>query len=54
MREGGGVFVSANGAATIQNVSAMMGRQFRSLNHARRGADYPSPDHSAFKENFDA
>jgi len=46
---GGGVFV-CQWAATIRNYSAMIGRQFgAALNQPRRGTDYLSPDHPAFR-----
>jgi len=43
-------FFVCRGAATIRNYSAMIGRQLSlALNHARRGTDYLSPEHPAFR-----
>jgi hypothetical protein len=42
--------VAANKQATRRNYSAMIGRQLSpALNQPRRGIDYLSPDHSAFR-----
>src|ERR1700709_684277 len=47
-------FFVCQGAPTIPNYPAMIGRQFSPLNHARRGADYLLTGALCFQENFDA